>query len=78
MESRVKDVDTRNHAQLSQRSLLNAFSACLFSRSLTVAVLYRARKQAVPEHQSRKCCNNAVAKMYCEHTYVWDVLIEVG
>jgi hypothetical protein len=40
------------------RAKLNAFSACVFSRSLTVAVLYRARKQAVPEHQSRKCCNN--------------------
>ena len=33
-----------------------AISACVFSRSLTVAVLYRARKQAAPEYQCRKCC----------------------
>jgi hypothetical protein len=47
------------------RRLGAAFKAilvCLFSRSLTVAVLYRARKQAVPEYASRKRCRLKKAK----------------
>ena len=34
---------------------INVISACVFSRFLTVAALYRARKQAVPEYNCRKC-----------------------
>jgi hypothetical protein len=36
----------------------------MFSRSLKVAVLYRARKQAAPEHGSRNCCKYGAAAIF--------------
>jgi hypothetical protein len=43
-------------ARVREQSPIKAISACVFSRSLTVAVLYRACKRAAPEYQCRKCC----------------------